>query len=891
MAQELQKRKTMRKADAWYSFEPDKIAGSFEVEPERGLNNSEVSRRVEKYGKNILEKVKQKSPLLIFLDQFNNPIVWILIAAAALAFVSNEITEGLAVIIVVILNTLIGFLMELQAVRSMEKLRSMARSKARVIREGKTVEIDSADIVPGDILYIEAGDVVTADARIISINNLAVKEAALTGESDAVDKNTDALPEDTRVADRRNSLFKGTIVTRGNGKAIVTATGDETELGRIADITHKAKKEITPLNKRLDALSKRLIWLTLGIAALILLTGILYGKTWEMMIETAVALAVASIPEGLPVISTITLARGMRHLARKKVIVKTLEAVQTLGETEVIFTDKTGTLTENEMFVTVIASADGTEELNGKEKKEQFNKRPDLEAIQAVAVLCNNSSYHEKGKEKSSGDPVEIALLRMVAGLSGSAPAIRRKYHRLAEIPFDADLKMMGTLNKSEDEYLICAKGATEELLQACSGEWVKGKQRKLTSHDEWIRKTNELSDEGLKVLGFAHRVSKKKPGEDNFIKELAFLGLIGFIDPVRSGIRESIQEFRNAGIRVIMITGDHPGTAAAIAKEAGLSVDDDNIITGKDLAKATGSGTELRQRVLNATTFARVDPSQKLDLIMIYQKKKIVVGMTGDGVNDAPALKKADIGIAMGKRGTEAAKEAADLILQNDAFSSIVTAVKQGRIIFRNIQAFVIYLLSCNMSEVMIVGIAALLNLPFPLLPMQILFLNMVTDIFPALAIGLNAGEKDVMKSKPKKSSEPILSNKHWVSLITYAGCITASVLGVEACAIYLLELDERLINNLTFYTLVLAQLLHVFNMPERTVSFFRNQFTKNPYTWYALILCLIIQLSFYLIPQTREMLSLASLNPVLLLLVIAGGSLPVILVQVLKRGFKVIQ
>lgn len=881
-----------KKTETYFTQSVGEVARAFETDAERGLSKNEIARRLDRYGHNSLTKKKQKSPFFIFLEQFNNPIVWILIVACILAFVSKEIVEGFAVTGVIAINTMIGFFMELQAMRSMEKLRNMARSKAHVIRDGDTIEIDSADIVPGDLLYLEAGDIIPADARLILVNNFAVKEAALTGESDAVDKNTDELPEKTGVADRKNFVFKGTAVSRGNAKAIVTATGDQTELGRIADMTHQAKKESTPLNKKLNALSKRLIWLTLALTVLIFFAGLLRGKDMVTMIETAVALAVASIPEGLPVIATIALARGMMRLARRKVIVKTLEAVQTLGETEVIFTDKTGTLTENEMYVRTLAFFDDTIELSGKEKKGSFKDNDTYAALETVAILCNNSEWHPKEK-KQQGDPVEVAMLRMSADLTGDEPDVRKKYKRIAEIPFDARIKMMGTLHQSDNGYLVCVKGAAEELVKKCRKELVNGREEKLKDGRAWIKKADDLAKKGLRVLGFAHRTDKQKPDVKDFIHDLTFLGLAGFIDPLRSGIKKSVREFQDAGIRVIMITGDHPGTAAAIAAEAGLQGSEPELITitGDELVKAEKGGSEQKQKVLKASAFARVDPAQKLGMITVFQQKKMVAGMTGDGVNDAPALKKADIGIAMGIRGTEAAKEAADLILQDDSFTSIVVAVKQGRIIFENIRLFVIYLLSCNISEVLVVAIAAFFNLPFPLLPLQILFLNMVTDVFPALALGMNKGEKDVMTKPPRKSSEPILSAKNWISLTAYSACVTAGVLGVELYAIFGLGLKGDIINNLTFYTLVFAQLWHVFNLPLRQVSFFRNQVTTNPFVWYALALCILLTIGFYFVPVLRQALSLLPPEPSLMLLVLAGSLAPVVLIQVLKRVVKLVE
>lgn len=876
------------------------VTEATETDPDKGLTGNEVDRRLRQFGNNVLKRRKQKSLLLIFIEQFYNPIVWILITAALLAFIFDEILEGIAVTVVIVINALIGFFMEWQAVRSMENLRSLARARTKVYREGKRVEVDSANVVPGDLLYVEAGDVVTADARVISVNNLAIKEAALTGESAQVDKNTHPLPDDTPIADRTNSLFKGTIVTRGNGKAIVVATGDSTELGKIAEMTQEAEKEVTPLNKRLKDLSKKLIWLTLFLAAVIMAAGVARGNEWVIMIEIAIALAIASIPEGLPVISTISLARGMLRLAKKNVIVKTLDAVQTLGETKVIFTDKTGTLTENEMYVDVIVFNDMREAIPVRnESQNRLKEHPDFNLLLTVAILCNDSVYRTerrngKKTEVTSGDPVEVALLRMAHDLEVHPATLLDKNPRIAEIPFDANTKMMATLNKTGTGYRICVKGATEEVLMKSTRMQEKGKIDALKNDDKekWINKVDELAEKGLRVLSFAYRDIEDRPAEEKFIHDLIFLGIAGLIDPAREDVKEAIKNCQQAGIKVVMVTGDHPGTASAIAEKVGLIGPDQKeyLVHGKDLKQEGELSDEQKKKILEANVFSRVNPAQKLHLVTLYQQKDIVVGMTGDGVNDAPALKKADIGIAMGIRGTEAAKEAADLILKDDAFPSIVTAIKQGRVIFENIRTFVVYLLSCNLSEILIVAIAAFFNLPLPLYALQILFLNMVTDVFPALAIGMNKGEGNVMKKMPRETTEAIILRSHWIAIVTYGICITAGVIATEIYAAFVLSLNHNIVNNITFYTLILAQLWNVFNLPERDISFFNNQITRNSYIWYAFVLCTGIVITGYFIEPIRNSLFLVSMEPAALMIVLAGSIIPVGLVQVLKRTLRVI-
>ncbi|HEX6890171.1 MAG TPA: cation-transporting P-type ATPase [Chryseolinea sp.] len=882
----------------YYTLDVNAVVESLKTDPTKGLAETEVRKRLDEHGQNVVDEKKQVSAFTILLRQFSNPIVWILIVAALVAFSFNHSLEGIAVTIVIAINTLIGFFMERQALRSMEKLRTMAATKAKVLRNGKIEEIDSAMIVPGDILHVQEGDVVTADARILEHNRLAVKEAALTGESIQVDKTTERLNEDVGIADQKNMVFKGTIVSRGSAKMVVTSTGGGTELGKIAHMTGEAKKVATPLNKKLRTLTKKLIWLTLVLAVAIFVSGVIRGEDLTIIIETAIALAIACIPEGLPVISSVTLGKGMLRLADHNVIVKTLESVQTLGETEVIFTDKTGTLTENEMYVQSVVTGDGSEvNISDPANHDALKKNPDYPMLLTIAVLCNSATFKKKeggeanksGKEESKGDPIEVALLRMAAALSEDSDSIKKKHPRKSETPFDAEIKMMSTVNASGNGFLVCVKGAAEEILNKCTKIQEKGEVKDFADKEKWKNKTEELANKGQRVLGFAFQ-NNDKPDEKDVINDLIFIGLIGFIDPPRKDIKESIQHCRNAGIKVVMVTGDHPGTAAAIAKEVGLDVNSGQVYHGRDLK--SNPSKDDKQKMLNATVFSRVDPGQKLNLVTAFQEKKIVVAMTGDGVNDAPALKKSDIGIAMGIRGTEAAKEAADIILKDDAFPSIVEAVKYGRLIFDNIRTFIVYLLSCNLSEILIVTIASFLNLPLPLLPLQILFINMITDTFPALAIGMGEGDEDVvMKRKPRRSSVPIVSNTDWVSIVIYSLCLTAGVIGVEFYALHILRTDEAIANNITFYTLIMAQLWHVFNMSSRETSFFRNQITENKYIWMALLLCIGMTVAAYVIPPSQSALSLVPMEWIHIGIIMIASMLPVVLIQLLKRLFKISQ
>ena len=864
----------------------DELVQELRTDPEQGLSAREVATRRETYGPNRLERQKHKPLLLIFAEQFLSPVIYVLAGAGLLAVFFGEYIEAVAVGVVILVTALIGFFMEWQALRSMETLRQMAQVQVRVLRDGAVQQLSSEEVVPGDILLLEVGDVVPADGRVLRHEQLAVKEAALTGESNQVEKQLDPLPADTPLAERSDMVFKGTLVSRGSARVLVTATGEQTELGKISRMTREAEKESTPLEKKLNRLSLRLIWLTLGLTVVIGLSGWLQGKDLLLMIETAIALAVAAIPEGLPIVATIALARGMLRLADKQVVIKKLEAVQTLGETGIICTDKTGTLTENQMAAHRMVHAGASLELDearpGLAEADELARR-----LLEVGLLCNNVQVDGD----LQGDPVEVALVELARQLEWEVAAVRERYPERFERPFDTDSKMMATANeRPEGGYRLHVKGALENVLQACAQIRTPEGVRDLTNEDaqHWNGQADALAAEGLRILAFAYADRQEEPREENTYDQLTFLGLVGFLDPPRKEVAPAIRTCREAGIRVVMVTGDHPQTARKIAEEVGLietGAEDARIVHSNHLPDLEAMTPEQEEELLEAVVFARVTPEQKLFLVDFYQANNYVVGMTGDGVNDAPALKKADIGIAMGIRGTEAAKEVADVILKDDRFTSIELAIRQGRIIFENIREFVVYLLSSNLAEIISVAIASLTVLPLPLLPLQILYLNLVTDVFPALALGMNEGEKGLMKDPPRPSDEPILPRRLWLATITYGLSITAAVIGITFFADHYLMLEEAQVNNLAFYTLVLAQLLNVFNMPRHTSSFWNNAVTHNLWVWGAILLCILLTAMGYLIPVLREALSLVPLPWEYLGWVGAFGLGALVLAQIVKR------
>jgi Ca2+-transporting ATPase len=588
-------------------------------------------------------------------------------------------------------------------------------------------------------------------------------------------------------------------------------------------------------------------------------------------------------------VATIALARGMLRLAKDRVIIKELSSVETLGSTGVICTDKTGTLTENEMSVHSIFLPHGEIELEEEARTLLTEKRKSDESINRLletGVLCNNVQI--SGNEISQGDPIEVALVELALAASVDIENFRAQHPEIVELPFDTETKMMAVQNQFENGYRVSVKGALENVLHHCDEVLEEGGAVPISNKEKWLKSASEMAAEGLRTLAFAYRESTTELSKEQMVNGLTFLGLVGFIDPPRLDVKDAIQTCKDAGIRVVMVTGDHPETARSIAQSVGLldgEGDIEKVFTGKELGESLEADSSFKDELLRAKVFARVNPSQKLKLVDFYQKNKFVVGMTGDGVNDAPALKKADIGIAMGIRGTEAAKEVADVILRDDQFTSIELAIRQGRIIFENIRNFVVYLLSSNLAEIIAVALASISNLPLPLLPLQILYLNLVTDVFPALALGLGEGQQNIMKHPPRPLDEPIMPKKYWLSTIIYGLGITTGVLGITVFAHFYLKLDPEKVNNLAFYTLVLAQLLNVLNLPKRDESFFVNEVTKNIWVWGALVLCLLLTFLGYILPPLREVLSLVPITSAELFWVLVFSLFSLGVSQLVKR------
>ncbi|MGJ3254619.1 MAG: cation-translocating P-type ATPase [Elainellaceae cyanobacterium] len=835
----------------------DEVLKAFDVSSENGLDPTEVQTRREKYGPNRLQEAKQRSAREILIDQFKSPIIGLLAIAAVLSFLFQEWIEGVAIMVAILLNAGIGFFTEMRAVRSMKALKQLSRTQAKVRRDGEIQVIPADELVPGDLVVFEGGDLIPADLRLIETSKLQADESALTGESVPVSKQVEPIDDDLPLAERTNTLFKGTFVTRGSGEGVAIATGMDTELGHISSMTAEAEEEITPLEKRLDQLGRRLIWVTLAIAAVVAVAGIIGGKELFLMIETAIALSVAAVPEGLPIVATVALARGMWRMANRNALINQLSAVETLGATTIICTDKTGTLTENRMTVTQIALESDDIDITGEalETSGKFLSHGDpldpssekvLPLALQVGVLCNNAvlpngTSTDNGKNQPIGDPMEVALL-----VSGAKAGFRRDdllqdMPEVREVAFDPDLKMMTTVHQLDDQhYRFAVKGAPESVLPICTQRFTSDGTADMDDHarQTWHDRCTQMAEAGLRILAIA--MKDIEDDEADPYENLTLLGVVGLEDPPRDDVREAIAACHQAGVRVIMVTGDQPITARNIGLAVGLVGEQEaQAVQGSELKPLNDLSKDTYRRLQQVPIFARVSPEEKLNLIAIHQNDGSIVAMTGDGVNDAPALKKADIGIAMGQRGTQVAKEASDMVLQDDAFSTIVAAVEQGRAIFRNIRKFTIYLLSGNMGEIIAVGAASLTNSPLPLLPLQILFINAVNDVFPALALGVGEGNPVLMKQPPRDPKEPVLANRHWWAIGGYGFLIAGAVLSIFALCLDVLDIPQDRAVTISFLSIAFGRLWHVFNMRDRGSNLFRNEITKNPYIWGALLLC----------------------------------------------------
>lgn len=888
--------------NTWYNKSIEETRKKFNTNIEGGLSTAQVKEKQTQFGFNELTAKKKKSLIIKFLEQFKDFMIIVLIIAAVVSGVigvaqGEGITDTIIILIVVIVNAIIGVAQENKAEKSLEALQKLSSHASKVIRDGKLVVIPSKELVPGDIVVLDTGDYVPADLRIIEAINLKSQEAALTGESVPVEKMAEAISaNEVGIGDRTNMLFSSSLITYGRGKGIVVETGMNTEVGKIAQIINSTEEGTTPLQEKLNKLGKTLGIVALAICAIIFIVGMIYGKEPVHMFMTAVSLAVAAIPEGLAAVSTIVLAIGVQRMVKKNAIVKKLPAVETLGSASVICSDKTGTLTQNKMTVEKIFYNNYLISM-----RDNIAIDNELEKLIYISMLCNDTKVG--ADNELTGDPTETALIDMGMKLNIDVHKIF-DIDRLAELPFDSERKLMSTVHKINDKYIVYTKGAVDELLKKCDNYIINGKiEEDLENYKSQIGKTNEeLAKNALRVLGFAYKELDKLPTNEEMQKienHLTFVGMVGMIDPPREEAKLAVEKCKSAGIKTVMITGDHKITATAIAKQLGILENESEAITGAELEKM--SDEELIKNIRHYSVYARVAPEHKVRIVRAWQANGEIVAMTGDGVNDAPALKNADIGCAMGVVGTDVAKEAADVILTDDNFATVVSAVEEGRRIYGNILKAIQFLLSSNVGEIIVlftsIMITPLLAKWFgitdisalePLLPIQILWINLVTDSLPALALAVDPAEKDIMNKKPKKEkgiftkgmSLRVIYQGIMIGLITLA----AFIIGLATPSATTDAEKIQIGQTMAFCVLALSEIVHVFNVRDNKKSIFKGGLFNNSKLIWATIASASLMFVILFIPALRDIFSIAMLPKENILETVLLVFSPILIVEIFK-------
>lgn len=864
----------------WYQMSKDEVLNSLGVTTD-GLSSDKAKELLEKNGKNVLQEGKKKSVLQVFLSQFADLLVIILIAAAIISIFSGNLESTIVIFAVIILNAILGTVQHVKAEKSLESLKSLSSPSAKVIRDGMKIEIDSTDVVEGDIIVLEAGDLIVADGRIINNYSLQVNESSLTGESTNVDKNEEVISGEVPLADRTNMVFSGSLVTYGRALVAVTSTGMNTEIGKIASLMNAAKEKKTPLQVSLDKFSKMLATVIIIICVVVFGLNLWQNYALEPVglsqdkilnaLMFAVALAVAAIPEALGSIVTIVQAMGTQKMARENAVIKDLKAVESLGCVSVICSDKTGTLTQNKMTVQKIY-------INGESiREDQLDLNIESHRHLLYDMVLNNDSSIVDGK--GIGDPTEYALLETFRNIGLDENIMRDGLSRIEEVPFDSDRKMMSTKYKMHGVSHILTKGALDVILDRCVSIATKDGIRPITEEDKRLilEQNKKYSEEGLRVLTFAYKESDEVLSVDTEYN-YTFIGLVSMIDPPREESKQAVADAIRAGIKPVMITGDHKITATAIAKQIGIFHDGDIAVTGLELDAM--SDEELDEKIEKISVYARVSPENKIRIVDAWQKKGHIVSMTGDGVNDAPALKKADIGVAMGITGTEVSKDAASMILQDDNFATIIKAVANGRNVFRNIKNAVLFLLSGNMAGIFAVLYTSIMALPQPFEAVHLLFINLLTDSLPALAIGMEKPEKDLLSQKPRDPKKGIMT-KDFVALMFSQGALIAAV---TLIAFYLgYQVDAATASTMAFATLTLARLFHGFNC-RSSHSIFKLGFTSNLYSVGAFFVGVFLLSFVIFVPFMHPLFSVETLTGVQVGFIGLLAVIPTIIIQLIK-------
>ncbi len=873
----------LEKEPTWHTMSIESVEAALKT-GRSGITPEEAKRRLEEFGPNILREKKGPSALMIFASQFKNYLILVLVAAAIIALFLGDFTDALVITIVIILNALLGFFQEYRAEKSIEALKKLTAPHAIVIRGGHQEEILASELVPGDLVLIETGERVPADIRLLESASLEIDEAILTGESIPAKKKAERLKEKRLpLADRKNMAFMGTLITRGRGNGYVVSTGMRTEIGKIAELIQTVETEETPLQVKLKDLAKKLTYAVIVICLIVFITGTLReGHIFDMFLN-AVGLAVAAIPESLPAVVTITLALGVQRMAKRNAVIRKLPAVQTLGSATIICSDKTGTFTRNEMTVRKLYANNSTFEVTnvGYEPKGKFyhnnsvidpKQIPSLKLLLTIGALCNNAKLEKNGNWHVIGDPTEGALIVAAEKAGIKQEEIAKEFPRIGELPFESERKIMSTIHKTPlGKKVAYVKGAPEVILNLSSSIYSDGNVRELSvdEKEEILKINQEMAGNALRVLAMAYKELPDEEQEytpENVEKNLIFVGFEAMLDPPREEAISAVQKTKKAGIKVVMITGDNEFTARAIAKELGLLEGDSKVVTGAELDSM--SDADLDNIIQDVAVFARVSPEHKLRIVNSLKKKNHIVAMTGDGVNDAPALRKADIGVAMGITGTDVAKEASEMILTDDNFASSVAAIEEGRVIYYNIKKTIYYLLSTNVGEILTIFIGLIIGLPIPVIAVQILWINLVTDSFPALALSVDPPEEDVMLRPPRDPQEPVITRRMFYNMIIVGVVMCVSTLLVFSFALGVFSpigisysnLDKA--RTIAFTNLVFLQLFNALNTRSRRESLFKIGFFSNKYLVLGIIISVILQLAVVYLPPLQTLFHTVALS-----------------------------
>ncbi|HAT8564397.1 TPA: HAD-IC family P-type ATPase [Legionella pneumophila] len=881
----------------WHEKTPKDIAADFKVDLSVGLTPIEAEHRLQS-GKNLLVKQKKTSPLIIFIRQLNSLVIWVLLGSAGISFLLGEKVNAIAIFAIVILNAVIGFVLEYRADRAILALQQMAAPKTTVFRDGHAKSVSTSDIVPGDIILFESGDLIAADARLFDLSSLKINEAPLTGESLAIEKNLSSCDAETPLADRKNMVFMGTSVANGTGRAIVVATGMDTEMGHIAAMLGAASHDETPLQKKLNQVSAYLLSICFVVVILIFLLGLFRNIPIFKLFMSSISLAVAAIPEGLTAVVTVALALSVQRMVRRAVLVRRLSAVETMGCLQIICTDKTGTLTVGEMTARKLITAESIYNIVGEGynltgyftwQNQEINSAEDtvLQKTMRAVVACNNADITLKNNQLSVvGDPTEIALLVAAAKGGFWRDEVESSFPRLKELPFNSERKRMTVVCRELEQLHVFVKGAPEIILERCTHILTRDGIKEITpdDHSRIQQSCQLMASEALRLLAFAERpfdLSLMENTDEVIENNLVWLGLIGLQDPPHADVKASVSQCKMAGIKPVMITGDHPDTARAIAGELGILNPGDRLITGRELDRM--SDEEFINSVKEITVYARVTAEHKLKIVRAWKQNQMIVAMTGDGVNDAPALKEASVGIAMGKTGTAVTKEAADVIIIDNSFTSIVAGIEEGRTIYDNISKTLAYLLAGNASELMIVFAALLIGWPLPLLPVQLLWINLVTDGLPGIAMATEMTEPGTLNRPPRDPKKPFM-DAFFLSRVAFIGLLTSvvvlSVFGYE----YLVNGDLIQAQDAAFSVLVTANLLRAFGARSRTKTIWQLGFFSNIRLFFVVSISFSLQLLIHHVPMLQKIFGIEAVSLKQCLLWVLLGTIPLLVLEVQK-------